>query len=343
MLRSVSTDTDPGSWDAFVSGHPLATGYHRYGWKEVIVEAFGHVPYFLSACDEVGGIQGVLPLIHMKSVLFGNFLVSVPFVNYGGLLCNSTAAAEALLAKAERLRCELGADHVELRHLGAQVPGLPTRQHKVTMLLTLADDAERQWQTFNCKLRNQIRKAQKCGLECISGGLELLDEFYAVFARNMRDLGTPVYSRDFFRRVLAAFPEETRVFVVRSGAAAVGGGIAFWFRTTVEVPWASSISSYRTMCPNDLLYWEVIRFAIDRGFRTLDFGRSTPGEGTYHFKKQWGAEPVPLNWQYLFPDGTPFPELNPKNPKFRLAVRLWKQLPLVLTNLIGPRLVRNIP
>lgn len=330
-------------WDDYVAAHPQGTNYHRFAWKRVVEGSFGHRGYFLAARTGEGKLCGVLPLVHMRSMLFGNFLVSLPFFNYGGLLCDDSGAGRALLAEAERLRGQLGAEHVELRHLAAETAGLATRSHKVTMLLELADDEERQWKQLDAKVRNQVRKAEKSGLVTVTGHRELLDGFYAIFCRNMRDLGTPVYSKDFFRNILEAFPESTAIVTVMLNGKAVAAGLLTWFGETLEVPWASSIRDYREMCPNNLLYWEAIRFAIRRGSSRFDFGRSTPGEGTYRFKKQWGATAVPLYWQYLLKEGAALPDLNPANPKFQLAVRMWQRLPVAVANVLGPGIVRSIP
>ncbi|GAM10596.1 femAB family protein [Geobacter sp. OR-1] len=341
-VRTV-TDNDQVAWDAFVLKADGCTAYHQFKWKTIIEKSFGHEGHYLATVDEDGEWQGVLPLIHMKSSLFGNFLVSVPFVNYGGLLCLNAVAGEALLVAAEKVRRECGADHVELRHLRNGFDGLPTRQHKVTMILELAGTVDEQWQAFNAKLRNQIRKPEKFGLVPEIGHVELLDGFYDVFARNMRDLGTPVYAKKFFYTVLDELADSSHIIAVRHEGRIIAAGIALWFGDTIEIPWASSIADFKNFCPNNMLYWEAIKLAIGNGFNKFDFGRSTPHEGTYNFKKQWGAEPVQLYWQYLLPKGETLPELNPKNPKFELAIKVWQKLPVGLTRLIGPPIVRNIP
>ncbi|GFO53862.1 hypothetical protein GMSM_08690 [Geomonas sp. Red276] len=340
---TVSSELDEAAWDSFVAGCPEATAYHRYAWRRVIANSFGHRSHYLAALDSAGAPHGVLPLFHMKSALFGNFLVSLPFVNYGGLLCRTPEAGAVLLEAADELRRSLGARYVELRHLGRSLPGLPTNDRKVTMLLPLSATAEEQWARLDPKVRNQIRKAGKSGLRCAIGGAELLDDFYRVFAHNMRDLGTPVYSKRLFREVVATLPEGSRVMVVRRGGKTVAAGIATGSGDNLEMPWASSLAESRPLCPNNLLYWEAISFAIGKGHATFDFGRSTVGEGTYRFKKQWGAQPVQLYWQYLFDQGEELPGLNPQNPKYRLAVKAWQRLPVALTRLIGPPIVRNIP
>ncbi len=199
------------------------------------------------------------------------------------------------------------------------------------------------WEHLDRKVRNQIRKAQKSGLVCEHGGPELLPAFYGVFARNMRDLGTPVYSRRLFAEGLQTFPEQTRVHVVRLNGAPVAAGITFEARGTIEVPWASSIRDYNSLCPNHLLYWNIIERAVDAGASMLDFGRSTPHEGTYKFKEQWGAQPVALHWEYPSFKGEQLPNASPTNPKFQLAVNMWKKLPLSIATRVGPSIVRAIP
>jgi FemAB-related protein (PEP-CTERM system-associated) len=342
-MKVVTIHSEENAWDLFIRSIEGATSYHRLKWRNVINESFGHNCHYLAAIDDSGEWQGVLPLVHMRSRLFGHFLISVPFVNYGGLLCNNDSAAGVLLDEAERLRRSLGATHVELRHAGRSLAGIPSRQHKVTMLLDLAADVDDQWRAFNGKLRNQIRKAEKNGLQSVIGDVKLLDAFYEVFARNMRDLGTPVYSKSFFRNILEAFPDTTKIFAIYYETKMIAAGVGSWFRNTLEIPWASSISDYRMLCPNNMLYWEAIRFAIRNGLTRLDFGRSTPNEGTYNFKKQWGAQPVQLYWQYLMDGRNRMPDLSPSNPRYQAAIRIWQRLPLSATRILGPMIIRNIP
>ncbi|MDP3431307.1 MAG: FemAB family PEP-CTERM system-associated protein, partial [Desulfomicrobium sp.] len=289
-----------------------------------------------------GALSGVLPLVHMKSLLFGNFLVSLPFVTYGGLLCRDADSERVLLESAEELRARVGARHVELRHGDAELD-LPAKRHKVAMLLPLATDEQAMWTGFNAKVRNQVRKAQKEGLAAQWGGGELLGEFYEVFVRNMRDLGTPVYSRDFFANVLDGLPHNTRLVVVRSRGKAVAAGLLYHHGTTLEIPWASSIRDFNSLCPNNLMYWECIRHGIALGLSRFDLGRSTPGAGTFKFKEQWGAKPEVLAWHYLLPKGGTLPNLTNQNPKYSLAIDMWQRLPLPVTRLIGPPIVRCIP
>jgi FemAB-related protein (PEP-CTERM system-associated) len=338
----LTADLTQGEWDRFVTRHPQASGYHVWKWRRVFESAFGHETLYLAARDH-GSIVGVLPLVLFNSRVFGRFAVSLPFVNYGGVLARDAASAAFLLERAAALVDERRLSHVELRHTVRQFPDLQARAHKVGMLLPLERDGAEAWKRLDGKVRNHVRKAEKSQLTARSGGAELLDGFYDVFARNMRDLGTPVYSRGFFAAVLAAFPDAARVFLVDAGHVPVAGAITLSFRGTLDNPWASSLREYRALSPNTLLYWRMIEHAIATGHKTFDFGRSTPNEGTYTFKTQWGAQPTPLHWEYVLNGGRSLPNLSPSNPKYRAAIAVWTRLPLAVTNFLGPHIVRSIP
>jgi FemAB-related protein (PEP-CTERM system-associated) len=339
---AVSSDVPEHVWDRFVLRHEQATGYHLSAWMRVIEHAFGHETTRFAALDG-SEIVGVLPVVFFRSRLFGRFAVSMPFLNYGGVASSSPAGAAALLAAAVDATRRRRGDYLALRHTRRQFPDLPARTHKVAMTLALRGSTDEQWLALDKKVRNQIRKAEKSGIGMTEGGLELLEPFYEVFARNMRDLGTPVYPIGLFRDVLRQLPGSTRVFCAWRGEQPVAGSLVFWHGGRIEVPWASSIREFNAFCPNVLLYWSMLRFAIERGFPGFDFGRSTPDEGTFHFKRQWGAEPSPLVWEHWTADGKALPDLSPANPRFQRAIATWQRLPVALTRLIGPPIVRNIP
>lgn len=339
---AVEAVQDGAAWDAYVSGHREASAYHAFGWRDVISKAFGHETRYLAA-RSAGGICGVLPLVRFRSRIFGRFVVSMPFLNYGGVLADSPEAADALVAAAIDETRRAGATYLELRHTRQLFPRLQAKRHKVGMEVTLQSSEDAQWQAIDRKVRNQVRKGQKSGLRTGHGGVELLDAFYGVFARNMRDLGTPVYGIGWFREILHAFPETSRLFVVHAGRQPVAASLVLWHRSTIEVPWASSLREFNPQCANVLMYWEMLRFAVERGFSRFDLGRSTPGEGTFQFKRQWGAEPHELVWEYWTADGGALPDLSPKNPKFERAIAAWRRLPVRLTTFVGPHVVANIP
>lgn len=338
----VSIAVEEADWDAYVLRHPAATLDHLWKWRQIFADVFGHDCVYLAASRDAT-IVGVLPLVRFRSCLFGRSVVSVPFLNYGGVLADDDQAAEALLHEAEVVSRRFGARHLELRHSARHFPSLPVRQHKLALKRSLPETGDALWEGLNRKVRNQVRKAQKAGLTSASGGVELVPEFYPVFARNMRDLGTPVYSSRLFERTLTLFPDRARVFVVRQGTRALAVAIAIRFRDTIIVPWASSLREFRQLCPNMLLYWTMLENAASTGARVFDFGRSSPDAGTHSFKLQWDAEATPLHWEYVLMTGSELPDQGPSNPKFATVVQAWTYLPLWLANAVGPLIVRSIP
>jgi serine/alanine adding enzyme len=205
------------------------------------------------------------------------------------------------------------------------------------MILDLSPGIEALWTGLPAKTRNQVRKAQKSGLRVVSGGGELLDEFYTVFVENMRDLGSPVHHKLFFTRIFEQFGEQVRLFVVRDEQHPVGGLVCFFFRDTVTVPWASSLRRYISKCPNNILYWEALQYACMRNYLRFDFGRSSVDSGTYAFKKQWGAKPVQVYWQLLSRSpGRKNLAFSANESKYKMAVEAWKRLPIPVSRVLGP-------
>jgi serine/alanine adding enzyme len=337
----VRQDAGAERWNAFVAQHPNGTVEHLWDWKDVYARAFSHDTVYLSA-ERQGAIVGVLPLVRYRSALFGRFVVSLPYFNYAGLLANDRLAGDALMAAATDLARAHGARHLELRHTDRQFPALPARQNKLGFARPLPPTSDELWTSVDRKVRNQVRKAQKEGLTSAVGGVALVPEFYEVFAPNMRDLGTPVFPRALFLETLRAFPSNSQVFVVRRGEDPIAAGIALTFRDTVLVPWASSLRAFRHLCPNMLLYWQMLEWATGRGLTTFDFGRSSVGAGTQQFKEQWGAVGRPLWTEYVLFEGTEPPDQGTGNPRMRAAISAWTRCPLPIANWLGPRLMRHL-
>lgn len=337
------TDAEVSAWNAYVLKSPLTTGYHLAEWRRVIEEAFGHRTYYLAVKTQDGAVQGIVPLVLLASRAFGRFLVSLPFVNYGGLVADSSEGRVLLEAHAIEQAKALNADHIELRHEDTTGTSWVSSERKVSMRLSLTNSYEQLLKGFPSKLRSQIRRAQKEGMTVRIGGSECIEEFYAVFSRCMRDLGTPVYAKGFFARILEVFQKETRICVVSHGGTPVAAGLLYGFRSSLEIPWAASDKRFNKLSPNMLLYGSVLEYACQQGFQVFDFGRSTPDSGTYRFKEQWGAQPKQLHWNYWMKDGRHVPQLNPQNPKYALAIRLWQKLPLAVANLLGPHIVKHLP
>lgn len=371
---------DAEGWDAFVRAHPQATAYHLFGWREVIEKAYGHRTYYLAATTGRVGvpgsgtdIMGILPLIHLKHFLFGNCLVSMPFFDSGGLLAGDESAELALVQGGVRLGRELKARCIELRHLeplmiqdadrrrrqgleagtagsnesprfeGATAGGLQvaTRSHKVRMVLDLPDSSENLMNSFKAKLRSQIKKPLKEGLYAKTGGKALLDDFYRVFSENMRDLGSPVHSKRLIGSVLDVFSENARIVIVYKQEEPVAGSVVIGFKQTLANPWASALRKFSRLSPNMLLYWTMLDYACRQGFKQFDFGRSSPEEGTYKFKEQWGAQPHPCQWHYLSLNGSA-PTISTDKASYSKMIAYWKKLPVSITRLMGPMIRKHI-
>ncbi len=343
MGISICQEQDRIRWNRYVLASKTASCYHLVEWKDVIKNSFGHRSWYLLSEDETGRVNGILPLVQIKSALFGNFLVSLPYFNYGGSCADSEGITRQLLAAAIEIGKELKAQHIELRHTFA-VNEWKEKTSKVVMTLALPEKADDLWKSFPSKLRSQVQRPVREGMYASLGREENLDAFYGIFAENMRDLGTPVYGKDFFRHILRTFPESSWICTIYTkDREPVAAGFLVGFKDVLEIPWASSLRRYNRFSPNMLLYWSVLKLACERGYRIFDFGRSTPNEGTFRFKEQWGAKPVQLYWHYWMRNGQPMPELNPHNPKYRMAIGAWQRMPLFLTNLIGPHIVKNLP
>ncbi len=336
--------TPPKGWDGFVSSFPEHRLYHTARWNEMIRETFGHQPYYITL-KRGGEWVGCLPLIYMKSMIFGKLLVSLPFVNYGGPLLKDDTLFPVLGDYLQEFRQNLEAAHVELRMERSYPEGpLQVKTHKVTYLLDLPEDDDVLWKSFKAKLRSQVRRPLKENMFTRIGGLELINDFYRVFSHNMRDLGTPVYSKEFFKNILRHFPEEAFLVIVYSNDdIPVAASFLIKHGDVMEIPWASSLRAYNRFSPNMLLYWESFRLAIEKVCRQFDFGRCTPGSGTCKFKRQWGAQEKPLFWYYALPEGETLPEISPQNKKFEVMVKVWQKMPLFVTNTVGPHIIRNIP
>jgi len=343
MLVRVADLKDSDRIDVYLKTSDQSSLYHDYLWGEVIWKSFHQKTYYLICEDQDGSIQGVLPLVHLKSLLFGNILVSMPFFNYGGVITKEETARDLLIQEAIRIAQEKKSNYLELRQEVPLNKGFPMKTNKVSMRLGLPKTPEELLKSFPSKLRSQIRVPQKAGMSVRIGRMEELDSFYSVFSINMRDLGTPVYPIRFFRNILERFPGNTRICTVYQENIPVASGFLAGWKDKLEIPWASSLRQFNRMSPNMLLYWSSMAFACEQGYAVFDFGRSTVGESTFRFKEQWGALPVPLYWHFWMPRNKPVPDLTTKNPKYRVAISLWKRLPLPVTRFLGPRIVKNIP
>lgn len=346
IVRSAG-DQDRQRWDAYALNHPQSSPYHLFAWKLAIEEAYGHRCHYLY-CEADGQLVGILPLVHIRFPGLINELTALPYCDVGTCVCDSIKVQDILLREAARLHSTLPGKKMSLRgHLeeSAAAMALLHREpsDKVRMLLRLPDSAEALLAGFKSKLRSQVNKAGKNGIAFRWGTVQDLDRLYHVFARNMLDLGSPVHGKVWFRSLLAQYGERMKMGLVEFEGTVVGMGILLLAKKSVSIPWASTLRGYNALSPNMLLYWKLLEFSADNGFEYFDFGRSTLNEGTYHFKKQWGAEPVPLTWYTMGEEGTVAPGTPPaKGTARETAAAVWRHLPYPLATGLGPFLRKYI-
>jgi FemAB-related protein (PEP-CTERM system-associated) len=329
-------------WNAYVAQHPAASFYHRYEWAKLNREQLGNECHFLVARRE-GRVAGILPLSLLASPWFGRILCSMPYVNYGGPCGDDAEVEDALTRKAVELTGQLNAKHLELRTKRPSGVEMPVSTRKVSLTLALNPDPEALWNGFASKHRTNIRRAQKNNLTVRDGGLELLDVFYSMMEQSWQHLGTPLYRKAYFKAILETFPNDTRIFVCEQGSEPIAVAFNGYGNGVVEGMWAGGGPRARELQANYVLYWEMMREACLRGSKLYHLGRSTADSGAEDFKKKWNAESQQLYWYFHRPDGGPMPELNVANPKFQLAIKVWRKLPLWVTRQVGPVLARSIP
>jgi FemAB-related protein (PEP-CTERM system-associated) len=326
-------------WDDYVHASPHGTVCHLYHWRDIIQRAYGHRTYYLAAVAN-SEIQGVLPLVLLRSRLFGRHLVSMPFMDYGGIVTQAGPAVRQQLVDAALRLARHHRATLSLRCARDQGLELPLWLEKLTMLIDLGTSEEELWGCLPSERRNRIRKAQKNGLRVSFQGAEALDSFYDIFATNMRDLGSPVHSRAFFRQMFTHLSPYLKVVLVNYDQRPIGGVCALFYKDAMLIPgWIASLRQYFSLCPNQILHWELMRYGIAHRYRVLDLGRSSKDTGTFEAKRQWHARPSQLYYYY-------FPEMPPEggeSVRFTRQASVWRRLPLPLANTIGPRLRRLLP
>jgi serine/alanine adding enzyme len=330
---------DRERWDKFVSGYPECTSYHRWAWKAVFEDVFGWPGIYLIA-EQQGTVRGILPLIQQRC-LMRSYLSSMPHLKGGGIVAESAEAENLLFQSAVSIAQKSDATYLELRHLIEHDLPLIARKDKVGAVLAIEPEESKRLQGLDKKARNLVRKSLTNGMTAEFGGLEMLPEFYSVYRHNMRDLGSPSYSRRFFSEILRRFPNDSYICVTRLGSKVVAGAFMICFRETMEVAWASSYRNFLKLKPNMFLYWNILGFAAEQGYRFLDFGRSSRDSGTYEFKMQWGAVPSELHWCYWLNREAALPQTRADG--MQVARRIWRHLPASFTNVLGPTLIRHIP
>lgn len=341
MLQVALFKGHEGEWDGFVRSQPDWSHFHLFGWKAAIERAFGHECLYLAARDN-GLLVGVLPLVRVKSLLFGHYLVSMPFVNYGGPL-GSVAAIEALVREATELAVRDGVRLLELRSRRPLPTSLAVSHRKVTVVRDLPPGGgPALWKALDAKLRSQIRRPQKEGVT-VRFGREQVEPFFSVFSRHMRDLGTPTQPLALFRILAEAFGDDVWFGCAYLGDTPIAGGCGFRWQGEFEMTWASALREHNKIAPNMLLYWSFLERAAAQGLTLFNFGRCTPGSGPHRFKQQWGGREEQLWWYQRRLSETTVGTPSPNDPRLSWGPKLWRHLPERVATALGPKIVRYIP
>jgi FemAB-related protein (PEP-CTERM system-associated) len=329
------------AWDAFVLQHPHGTPFHLTAWMQCIEQTFGYTPVYLLA-ENAGTIRGLLPLFLVKNFVVGKALISTPFAVYGGILADAPEVRESLLAHAASLGRSVDAEYVELRNSDVeQRLGLPPVERYATFTCETTPDEDQLLGNLPKKTRNVVRKALKQPFtfrqtrDCAA--------FEDLHARNLHRLGTPSFPPQHFKTLLKVFGEAVDIREVLCDQRVVAASLNFYFRDQMHVYYAATDPRYQALCANSFLYFQMLCWAGKNGFRTFDFGRSKKETGAFDFKRRWDTTQHELPYEVLLVKRKDVPNFSPANPKFQAAIRVWKSLPLSVTRLLGPRVVRLFP
>ncbi len=339
LIIKQAQNTDEQAWDNYVNQHPDATFFHLFGWKKVLEKSFRHKNYYLCALEN-NNIAGILPLGHIKSLLFGNTLISTPFAVYGGILADNDEVKQLLRQAACDLAEELKVDHLELRNLKRENPDWPTKELYVYFKKELANNDEDNLKAIPRKQRAMVRKGIKAELQYDVN--QDVDTFFAAYSESVRNLGTPVFPKKLFMALIDEFKDQSDILTISKNKQLVASVLSFYFKDTVLPYYGGGTTLARTLKGNDFMYWSLIQHAVKKGITVFDYGRSKEGTGSYSFKKNWGFEPQPLFYEYYLVKAKEISDINPLNPKYQMFIKLWQKLPLRISQILGPILARDL-
>jgi len=339
-LEVTRLTTDALEWDAFVRTSEDGSPFHLTAWKRAVETAYGHRAHYLMA-RRGHRVEGVLPLFEVRGVLGGRALISVPYGVYGGICSNSPEATKALVDAATDLGRQRRVSYVELRQRRDLGIGLPTKSLYVTFARALSKSEEENAQAIPRKQRAMTRKGARYGLRSTIGRNHL-DRVWDIYARSLRNLGSPVFPRRLFQALYDEFDKDCQVLAVWHDERIVAGVVTFFYEDQVVPYYGADLREKHLYGVADFMYWQLMCHAAKAGYRVFDFGRSREGTGSYDFKRHWGFEPVPLPYQYVLLNGGQLPDVSPSNPRLQLARRIWRKLPLTVTNHVGPFLTRFV-
>ena len=347
QVRQVELAIDPeltARWDSYVKAHSRGSIFHLAAWQRLIRSTFGHLPMHLAAFETgTGAIKGVLPLFMVQSRIFGKMLVSTPQAAYGGALANSEPVSEELICRAQKIAREENVRFLELRNFenSSSDPSFTTKDLYVTFRQELFGDSDRNFTSIPRKTRAEAREGIKNGLEFKVDAIGV-DDFYRVYSRSVRDLGTPVFTKRLFAGGFKEFGNECKIFSVHLKDQLVSAVWTLFYKDEVIPYYGGSIREYNRLGVNNFMYWMLIKYGCENGYRIYDFGRSKKGTGSFDFKKRWGMTMSDLPYQYHLVRARSLPDTSPLNPKFSLSIRLWRKLPLPIANILGPFISRHL-
>lgn len=341
-IRAEDMSDAPGRWDSYVMSHPYGTVFHTESWQRLIQSSFGHRPLHLVAETHEGAISGICPLFLVHSGIFGRMLISTPQAAYGGILADNPSVTQSLYEKAQGLARDNNVQFLELRNRTAlQEPSLAQKDMYVTFRLELSGEPNEHFAAIPRKTRAECRAGINNGLEFKENAIGIR-EFYRVYSHSVRNLGTPVFSRRLFANGLREFGRDCRIFSVHWKGKPVAAVWTLFYKNEIVPYYGGSIREYKSLAPNNFMYWMLIRYGCENGYRVFDFGRSKKGTGSFDFKKRWGMAMTDLPYQYYLVRKRSLPDTSPMNPKFSLGVRLWRKLPLPVANTVGPFIARHL-
>jgi FemAB-related protein (PEP-CTERM system-associated) len=324
-------------WDAYVDAHPRGSLYHRYAWRTAAERAYRLRTPFLVARERAGGaIAGLLPLFVVDGIVGRRYVTTCLFGGYGAILADSEGAHRALLDEACRVTRDARAQYLQIKalHEAACPSGFASFELGAVATLSLEGGPDALWKRFRDKARNAVRKAQKSGLELRVGPREL-PHFYDVLAGNYHRKGTPIYGYRIMETLARELRDNAEAVTLWKDGSVVSGALVVYDKDTVYVPFCSSRADAFRLNPNNLIYWEIMRRACDRGMKTLDFGRSPLGSGSLAFKLHWGAVTTPQPYFVHAARGEP-PALDVEAPSVQRLIKLWQRLPRPVADALGP-------
>ncbi len=328
------------NWDNYVLSHPSGTIFHLTAWKNVIEKTFNHKSTYLTV-ENQDKLCGIFPMFEIKSLLFGHFFISIPFAEIGGPLTDSPDIEQSLIKKASKITQSHNAQYLEIRNRN-KIPGLKTKSLYYNFRKEIFPDHDENLKAIPRKSRAMVRNAIKKNLVSETGH-HLLPEFYKILALNYHRLGTPIFPKKFFKNFLSEYKKNADILLIKTEKNELAAAVLFFIFKDQMIPYyAGSDFTFRQLGPNDFLYWELMKLAVEKKCTIFDFGRSKEGTGSFSFKKHWGFKPQPLAYQYHLAKARDIPNLSPANPKYKKKIQMWQKMPHTLTKLLGPLISKNL-